>query len=306
MADKLTMYTGDRYASGYLVSGAVPVKGFDVEFVPQGPGGVASIFVDMVQKQSYDIVDLPLSNYIIARDLGRPLTAVPVFPTMFFPQLGPMVNRTKGIHGPLDLVGKRVGVAGFAFNPSVWLRGIFAHHYDLPVDKVAWVEGEPNSMSGVPFHRSRRFTIERSEGLMQRLEEGSIDVLIMADGGIEPNDKVDRLFADPLQEIRRYVEEASIFPTNSVLAIREATLEEHPGLAPALVDAYEEAGRRYAQESGDDDLHMGLRVGDLRSMGLFPHVDGLHANRNAVRMMVHYCYEQGLIKTLFEPEELFV
>ena len=306
MAGKLTMYTGDRYASSYLISGKIKVEGFDIEFVKPGAGGVAAIFNDMLARQTYDIVDLPLSNYIIARDLGMPLTAVPVFPTMFFPQLGPMVNRRAGIRGALDLAGKRVGVSGFAFNPAVWLRGILVHLYDLPIEQVIWVEGEPNSMSEVSFPRSRRFTVQKAQGLMQLLEEGSIDALIMADGGVEPTDKIDRLFEDYFQEIRKYVDATSVFPPNSVLTIREEVVGSYPGLAESLTRAYREAGLLYHQEVSGDAHHMGLRVSELRDMGLFPHEDGLGANRQAVRMMIHYCYEQGFIRTLPEPEGLFV
>jgi 4,5-dihydroxyphthalate decarboxylase len=85
-----------RYASSYLASGRVPVKGFDVEVVPPQPNPAAA-FNDLLDHLAHDVVDLPLSNYIIARDLEKPLTAIPVFPTMFFPLLGPMVNRKAGI-----------------------------------------------------------------------------------------------------------------------------------------------------------------------------------------------------------------
>lgn len=305
MADKLTVYTGDRYASGYLLNGKAKVKGFDIEFVKAGPGGVGPIFNDMVQKQSYDVAELPLANYIIARDLGKPLTAVPVFPTVFFPQLGPMVNRQAGIRGPQDLAGKRVGVSGFAFNPAVWLRGIFFHHYDLPIEKVTWIEGEPNSQSGVPFFRSRRFTIEKAGNLMPLVEEGRIDALIMADGGIEPTPKLDRLFPDYFAEIQKYVAATSVFPINSVLVVKEATVKSHPSLAGALMDAYREAWRLYHQEASGDSFHMGLRVSELRAKGLFPRPDGLGPNRKALQTMLHYCYEQGLTRALVEPEELF-
>jgi 4,5-dihydroxyphthalate decarboxylase len=307
MADKLTMFTNDRYASGYLIGGKVLVNGFDIEFVKPGPHGPGTIFNDMVRTQPYDISELPLANYIIARDLGISLTAAPVFPTMFFPQLGLMVNRNAGIQGPLDLIGKRVGVSGFSASPAVWLRGILFHHYDLPSEQMIWVEAEPNSMSGVPFHRSRRYSVERTaERLMQQLEAGIIDALILPEGAA-PTDKIDRLFSDEFGEVRAHLEATGgVFLTNSVLVIKEATSKANPGLGKALLHAYDVAVRRYGHDAADNDRHMGLRVGELRTLGLFPYSTGLAANRTAIRMMVHYCYEQGLIKTLFEPEELFV
>lgn len=293
-----------RYASGYLASGRVPVKGFDVEVVAPQPNP-AAVFNDLLDHLAHDVVDLPLSNYIIARDLGKPLTAIPVFPTMFFPLLGPMVNRKAGIRTVDDLLGKRVGVSGFGFNPAVLARTILVHHYDLPIERIIWVEGEPNSMSSVPFPRSRRFTIEKAENLMQQLDQGKIDAVFMSDGGVEPTDLIDRLFADYRVELRRYVAATGTFPMNSVIVIKDDVLKANPGLDRSLIGAYREAWALYASEASDSAEHMGLGVGELRSMGLFPPPQGFQANRQAVRIMIHACYEQGLIRTLLEPEDLF-
>jgi 4,5-dihydroxyphthalate decarboxylase len=301
----ITVVTNIRYASSVLASGRVKVKGFDVEFVPHPTPNVTAVFNDMVQKLAYDAVDIPFANYIIARDLGRPLTAIPAFPTMFCPLLGPMVNRKSGIHTVDDLVGKRVGVSGFAFNPAVWVRSIFLHYYDLPIEKIIWVEGEPNSMSSVPFHRSRRFTIEKGGNLMQMLREGQIDCFFMSDGGVEPDDVIDRIFQDPLAEIHKYVDAVGFIPINSVITIKDDVLKANPGLDRALTDAFDEAWRIYIEESAPGDRHMMLPIGDFRSSGLLPPKPGFKANRQAVRRMITSLYEQSLIQTLFEPEDLF-
>ena len=51
-------------------------------------------------------------------------------------------------------------------------------------------------MSGVAFHRSRRYNVEKTEQrLMQQLEEGKIDALILPEGAA-PTDKIDRLFSN--------------------------------------------------------------------------------------------------------------
>ena len=41
-------------------------------------------------------------------------------------------------------------------------------------------------------------------------------------------------------------------------------------------------------------------------IGAYPLRYGLKSNRLAVRMMVQYCYEQGLISRLYEPDDLFL
>ena len=300
----VTIQGNDRYANSLLASGRVKVEGFDVRFQTPIPS-VAAVFNEFLHDLRYDAVDLPLANYIIARDLSTPVTAVPVFPTMFFPLFGPMVNRQAGIRAVDDLVGKRVGVQGFGFNPATWLRSIFVHQYDLPIERITWVEGEPNSLSNVPYGRSRRFTIEKSENLMHRLEAGSLDAVILADGGVEPTATIDRLFAEPWAEIRAFYAATGVFPINATLVLRNDVLQANPGLDHALVAAYDQAWSEYVGLAAEDDQHMGLSIGELKQLRLFPPRQGFAANRKSIAWMIHACYEQGLIKRLWEPEDLF-
>jgi hypothetical protein len=52
---------------------------------------------------------------------------------------------------------------------------------------------------------------------------------------------------------------------------------------------------------------MGLSLKRLREVAGLELPDyGFQANRDAIRLMIAYCYEQGIIRTLFEPEDLFL
>ena len=319
MADqKITLTTGRRYDTKFLLDGDVQVKGFDIHYHDAGPAPFP-VFRDMVTKISYDIGEQAFSHYLMAKDQGKPLTAIPVFPSRFFPQLGITVNRQSGIREPIDLVGKRVAVAGFGYNPAVWMRGILVHQYDVPVEQIVWVEdAEDPFLGGLNYPRSRRFTIEKAEGLvqlllwsgssMELLESERIDAFIPPGGGPSMTDKTRKLFDDPYAEIRKYVQATSVFPINTVMTLKEEVVKAHPELPGRLLEAFREARGRYHEEvlEGKESDHMHLRVGALREMGLFPDQYGLEPNRQAIRMMIQYCYEQGLIRTLFEPEDLFV
>ncbi len=305
----ITMAVNERYDAAYLVSGATPVKGFDIEFVDYaGVEGktVADIFVDQFHNLTYDLIDWPFTNYLIARDMGKPVIAIPSFPTLFNPLLGPMVNRAKGISGARDLEGRKIGVFGLAFNPATWLRGIFQHHYGVDFETFHYYENEPNSMSGVAFPRPDRYRVEKTQGIMKMVSDGDLDAVFMADGGIAPTDALDRLFPDYWKEVQAYYEATGVLPTNSVVVVKEETLNANPGLAKAVADAFAEAWTKYCHDVSDDDEHMGLGVGELRRMGFFPHTDGLEANRKSVEKIVQYAHEQGFIRTRFNVDDLFV
>ncbi|HLQ31323.1 MAG TPA: hypothetical protein VK457_01425, partial [Chloroflexota bacterium] len=145
-------------------------------------------------------------------------------------------------------------------------------------------------------------------GIEQLLKTGEIDAILLASGGTPPTETTKKLFDDPYREIQAYYQATGVFPINTVMTIKEEVVRAHPELPGALMRAFTEARGRYQDEvrAGSELDHMGMETGKLRQMGLFPDQYGLGPNRLAIRMMVQYCYEQGLIRTLYEPEDLFV
>ena len=78
------------------------------------------------------------------------------------------------------------------------------------------------------------------------------------------------------------------------------------GICPVF-EAIQQAQHALVNEeiSKADGEHMGLKLPFLRKLELFPAAYGLQANRLSVRMMIQYCYEQGVTRALWSPEELF-
>lgn len=299
------------------MDGVVRVEGFDIEFLNyKGPGGMTEFFRDMVTELSYDIGEQAFAHYLIAKDQGKPLTAIPVFPSRFFPHFGVSVATRAGVRGPKDLVGKRVAAPDWGFNPAVWMRGILAHQYDVPIEKITWVVNSDEPLfRGLPYPRSKRFQIEKvrvaddgSHGFLPLMESGGVDAVFLAAGGIDPTGASKKMFDDPYPEVEKYVAQTGVFPINTLITLRESVVEAFPELPAALVRAWEKARALYVKETeeGKDADHMGIEVRRLRAMGVFPQAYGVGPHRMAIRMMIEYCYEQGLIRTLFEPEDLFV
>ena len=51
------------------------------------------------------------------------------------------VNANAGIREPKDLIGKRIGTPEYQMTAPVWIRGILAEHYGVPVDSVTYCTG---------------------------------------------------------------------------------------------------------------------------------------------------------------------
>ena len=165
----ISVAVGNRLETRHLLSGRVLIEGMDVELVDVGPAP-APIFPAMVTTRPYDVGELTVGNFIIAKDQGVGLVGLPVFPNLFFPLTGVTVNKGAGVAKPEDLAGKRVGVPlGFASNPAVWLRAILASQYGVAADSITWVEGENDSLRDIPYPRPERLKREQMTGLDERL-----------------------------------------------------------------------------------------------------------------------------------------
>jgi 4,5-dihydroxyphthalate decarboxylase len=321
---QLTMGIGHRYDSLYLRNGTVKVEGFDICYptpaerdspakLPSKEQYIApsSMFTSIATETAYDIGELPLSTYLQSVDLGKEIIAIPVFPSRIFPHGQVIVHTESGIREPRDLIGKRLGVGFFSKNYSAWFRGILRHQYDVPIEKVIWVEDQAEHFP--EYRPPRRYTIEKlpsGQKLAALLEAGEIEALIAPRAfQRSKSTQVRLLFADPYSEIRQYLG-GRVFPINTVITIPKRTIAENSGIAEAIFAAYSRALRLYLQEVKDgkrDDEHSGLSLKHLeQKAGVLVPDYGFKANRENVKMMIQYCYEQGIIATLFDPEELFL
>lgn len=316
---RLTFPVARRHDTKFLLDGTVRVEGYDIDFVDTG-ALPWPYFADMVTALSYDIGEQALSHYIIAKSLGKPLTAIPVFPSYFFPQMGVAVNRASGIRSPGDLVGRRVGVAGLGYNPAVWFRWILRSYYNVDPGRLIWVEDADDPFfAGLPYPRPGRFQIERLPHLTAEtvtpggivagryLQDGRIDAILLPSGGAAPTSATGPLFADATDQIAAFVASTGILPINTVITLKSETVARHPGLPAALYAAFLRAKELYDQElrTGKERIHMGLDIDFLGRIGVFPKRYGMTANKKALAAIVSHMAGEDLIPNSVSVSGLF-
>ena len=112
-----------------LKSGEVKIKGVDPDFVEVVP--IIGAFRRMVRDVEFDVCEMAPTTYMIARALGAPFIALPVFIMRRFHHGGFVVRPNSGIKVPKDLEGKKVGVRAYSVTTGVWTRGIFTNEYGM-------------------------------------------------------------------------------------------------------------------------------------------------------------------------------
>ncbi len=261
----------------------------------------------MLRHEEFDVCELSLVGYLVARDRGRAFTAIPVFPHRRF-RHGFVWKRTGcGIERPSDLNGKRVGLDTLQNSAGLWMRGILADHYGVDLKSIEWwcQEEEDVAFEPAPW-----------------MKGGSIDRMLV-DGGLEAaiypetlpsaragSPKVGLLFPDTKAAEIDYYRKSGIFPIMHTVVVKNAILEKHPWVAMSVVQAFERA-KQLCYERMRDPRNLQLawvreameEQQSVLGKDAWPY--GLEPNRKALETVVRHMYDQGMIRKKPAVEELF-
>src|SRR5262245_31969825 len=134
----LRTVTRTQGANEALKNGEVAPQGFRFEFeeVPV----LVSAFRRMVRELAYDVSEMALTTYLVAKEHGVEFTALPIFLARGLHHEVIQVASAGGIRHPKDLEGRRVGVdRGYTVTTGVWARAILRDEYGVDLDKITWV-----------------------------------------------------------------------------------------------------------------------------------------------------------------------
>lgn len=302
----------------------VQPEGIDLNYLPMA---VEETFFRMLRHREFDVAELSLSSYCVSLTRpDRPFVALPVFPSRFFRHSCIFVSAKSKVREPKDLIGKRVGTPEYQMTAPVWIRGILADDYGVPVDAVTYVTGgeeTPGRDEKLKLDLPARIRIERAPAgktLSGMLRSGEIDALHTArapscftDGGGDAR----RLFEDFQSVERAYFKRTGIFPIMHVIVVRRDVYDRHRWVAQTLTQAFREAqALAYAELAETAALKVMLpwltaHVEETRrEMGRDFWAYGLEPNRTVLETFLRYHHDQGLspkrldVGDLFAPEAL--
>src|SRR5581483_11457980 len=174
-----------------LKAGEVAPDGYALTFTEVSP--IIAAFRRMVRSLEFDVCEMALSTYLVAREHAKPFTAIPVFLVRGFHHDALAYNARAGISGPKDLEGKRVGVRAYTVTTGVWARGILASQYGVDLDKVTWVVFDEEHVQEYQTPGNVE-TAPAGAKMAEMLAEGALDAAIGA-GAVDSPD-VRPLFPD--------------------------------------------------------------------------------------------------------------
>lgn len=272
--DELVLRTVTRTsgANAALKDGTVEVPGLRFAFEEVDP--LPSAFRQMVRDLAFDVSEMALTTYLVAKEHGVAFTALPVFLVRGFHHGAVQVLAGSDVRSPKDLEGRRVGVhRGYTVTTGVWARAVLAEEHDVDLDAITWVlSGDEHVREYVP--PANVVPAPKGSSLEDLLRGGDLAAVVGAD--LDAPDVVP-LLPDPFEAGVDGLLTRGLYPINHLVVIRDALLDEHPGLATQVFDAFarakqpyvdrlragqaEKADRTYARvlaETGEDPLPYGI------------------------------------------------
>ena len=314
---RITLACSNYDRTHALLDGRVQPDGIDLNYLSLP---VEETFFRMARFREFDIAEMSLSSYTVSLNSdAKPFIAIPVFPSRFFRHSCIYINRKAGIREPKDLIGKRVGTPEYQMTAPVWIRGILADEYDVPLDSVTYLTGGQEAPGRIEKGAiSTRFEvtpIPPDRTLNEMLHAGEIDAFygprIPSSFG-RGDGRVRRLFPDMVSAEKDYYASTGIFPIMHVVAVRREVYERYPWVAQSLTKALD-----IAKNQAYDRIY---DASALRFMEpwLMPHLEeargllgqdywsyGLEANRHVLDVFCRYHHDQGLSSRPRTADELF-
>jgi 4,5-dihydroxyphthalate decarboxylase len=273
----------------------------------------------MARRAEFDLCELNVGAYFMARDQGEPLSALPVFLHRRFRHSFIFVNANAGIRGPKDLIGKRIGGTNFQPASNIWMRGVLEQHYGVPHRQNTWVVERSEDLE---FERPADLRIEMilpDKKLDVMLAEGELPAMLSPNiprRFLQGDKRIVRLFPNYKQVEIDYYRQTGIFPIMHVTAIKRDIVEKYPWVPTNLAKAFEQAKamayRRIANPRVVPLAWVRTAVEEQEEiLGSDPWEYGLsERNRNNLGTVLRYARQQGLVKRdltldeLFEPTDL--
>jgi 4,5-dihydroxyphthalate decarboxylase len=275
MALRLRTLLGDHPGTAALKRGGLTSDLVEFDFAAYSPTNKG--FKPMVREAAFDVSELAIVTYLMAKSFGKPMVLLPNVVVARFQHGHALYNAKRGMLKPADLDGKRVGIRSFTTTTGAWLRGILANDYGVDLHSVDWVTFEDAHVAEFKDTTKRA---PAGKAIIQMLLDGELDAVLG-----EKSDHADLkpLFADVAAEEKAWFGKYKVVPINHMVVVSRALCEKNP-------DAVREVHRLLAESTHASPAAPRFTADEMR---------------RSLELIIGYTAQQGLIPRAFSVDELF-
>lgn len=308
MSIEMSLMVTEYERTSAFFTGEVGLDGVSLKVFPPPSQGAACY---KPVYEMFDVVEMSLSWYVMARCRGEPLIALPIFPLRMFIQPYLFCGADSKIARPEDLKGKRIGMEQYRFTVGLWARGILQEHHGVRPLELSWITSAPED-AGYQTPQDVRVQIQERD-VESLLLDGKLDALIAANVPRSHRDgdpRIRRVFRDCREAVQQYFERTRIFPITHTIVVKESFLAKHPWIVEKLVAAFNDADRlcrqryQYPKRFSFPTAVLFLEEEEQR-FGQNPWNHGLDSNRVILEKFIEYAEQQGYISFRPSLNDLF-
>jgi 4,5-dihydroxyphthalate decarboxylase len=273
---RLRTLLGDHPCTAALKNGSIKSDLVTFDFVEVSPTNRG--FKPMVREQAFDVSEMAIVTYLMAKSFGKPMVLLPNVVLARFQHAYALYHARSGTLTPHDLNGKRVGIRSFTTTTGAWLRGILAEDHDVDLDSIDWVTFED---AYVAEYKDTTVRAPAGKQIVQMLLDGELDVVL---GEKSDHPDLRLFFPDRQKEELSWFARSGVVPINHMVVVRQDLCERHP---EAVVEVYRMLREAAAASSSPKAIFERYSVG------------------RALRLITGYSAQQGLIPRAYDVDELF-
>jgi 4,5-dihydroxyphthalate decarboxylase len=285
MPPRLRTLLGDHRVTRAMKSGEIRAADLDFDFAEVKVPNKA--FTRVVRDLEFDVAELALVTFLLARAYGRPLSLLPAVVTARFQHPFLVRNAERGAFGPDELPGRRVGLRAWSVTTATWVRSILADDYGVALDRVNWVAFEEPHVADYRDPPQ----VERAppgKDMYTMLCEGALDAAIF--GGHPTDPRLVPVIADHAAAAQSWHQRTGAIQINHMLVVKDRLDEERPGVAQAIVDLFAQSKRA-----------AGLPAADAHDANPV----GREANRRNLEVAIDSFHRMGVVPRRFDVDQLY-
>jgi 4,5-dihydroxyphthalate decarboxylase len=274
---RLRTLLGEHACTSALKDGSIKSDLVTLDFAEYSPTNQG--FKPMVREGAFDVSEMAIVTYLMARSLGKPMVLLPNVVLARFQHAYAVYRAELGNLKPRDLERRRVGIRSFTTTTGAWLRGILANDYGVDLNSIDWVTFED---AHVAEFRDITVRAPAAKAIIQMLLDGELDAVL--------GEKVERpglkpLFADALTEEQSWFAKHQVVPINHMVVVSETLSNEHP-------EAVREVSRLLRESAA------------LAPPPAVPRFNAEEMHRS-LELIIRYTAQQRLIPRALAVDELF-
>jgi 4,5-dihydroxyphthalate decarboxylase len=273
---RLRTLLGDHPCTAALKNGSIKSDLVDFDLVEVSPTNKG--FKPMVREQAFDVSEMAIVTYLMAKSFGKPMVLLPNVVLARFQHGYALYHARSGTLTARDLNGKRVGIRSFTTTTGAWLRGILANDHGVDLDSIDWVTFED---AHVAEYKDTTKRAPAGKQIVQMLLDGELDAVL---GEKSDHPDLRLLFPDRNKEELSWFARNGVVPINHMVVVRQDLCERNP---EAVVEVHRMLREAAAASSSPKAIF------ERQSMG------------RALHLITGYSAQQGLIPRAYDVDELF-